>query len=368
MNRGPIRVRVGYPQIDHDAAMPLLRSRARKRYCRAFARRRGLANSCRYSMMAIGFAVSSMDGGSANFAAALETMEQKNCSSTTPRVVVEEQRHLYHRSIGEHMSEPVPLWLTNVENIGRDVGALIVFALMVAGVVALFYAGFKKVIEDKPTSATAAMSFGFLLIVMLTVSQFKHVKGFGFDAETWDQKQVEAAKLVDQLQGLTKATTRELALVASKIGLWDNGPSNQELMGIINTLTPVLKASGFEKEQRDELLSPIQDRIAFNYLVRASSEIFGLFKLQYNVTESNPCQSIRELPSPAKEYRQQLCILVGRIYSKSAASVDDILSLAQEYPADNKEELIKHLLEIKKESDYFANYRQLLSSASDQKK
>jgi hypothetical protein len=139
-------------------------------------------------------------------------------------------------------------------------------------------------------------------------------------------------------------------------------------MGIINTLTPVLKASGFEKEQRDELLSPIQDRIAFNYLVRASSEIFGLFKLQYNVTESNPCQSIRELPSPAKEYRQQLCILVGRIYSKSAASVDDILSLAQEYPADNKEELIKHLLEIKKESDYFANYRQLLSSASDQKK
>ena len=212
------------------------------------------------------------------------------------------------------------------------------------------------------------MSFGFLLIVMLTVLQFKHVKGFGFDAETWDQKQVEAAKLVDQLQGLTKATTRELALVASKIGLWDNGPSSQELMGITNTLTPVLKASGFEKEQRDELLSPIQDRIAFNYPVRASSEIFSLFKLQYNVTDSNPCQSIREVPSPAKEYRQQLCMLVSRIYSKSAASMDDILSLAESYPADEKEELIKHLLEIKHEFDYFASNRELLSSGSDQKK
>jgi len=266
------------------------------------------------------------------------------------------------------MSEPVPSWLTNAENIGRDVGALIVFALMVAGVIALFYAGFKKVIEDKPTSATAAMSFGFLLIVMLTVSQFKHVKGFGFDAETWDQKQVEAAKLVDQLQGLTKATTRELVLVASKIGLWDNGPTNQELMGIINTLTPVLKASGLEREQRDELLSPIQDRIAFNYLVNALGEISASFKAQYNVTESNLCQSTREMPSPAKEYRQQLCDMVKRIYLKSAASMDDIISLADSYPADKKRELIKHILDIKHESDYFANNRELLSSSSDQKK
>jgi hypothetical protein len=41
------------------------------------------------------------------------------------------------------MSEPVPLWLTNAENIGRDIGALIVFALMAAGAIALFYAGFR---------------------------------------------------------------------------------------------------------------------------------------------------------------------------------------------------------------------------------
>ena len=266
------------------------------------------------------------------------------------------------------MSEPLQLWLSNAENIGRAIGALIVFALMVAGVIALFYAGFKKVIEDKPGSATAAMSFGFLLLVMLTVSQFKHVKGFGFDAETWDQKQVEAAKLVDQLKGLTKATARELGFVASKIGLWDNGPSNQELMDIINTLTPVLKASGFEKEQRDELLFPLHQRIAFNYLAMATGEISKLIKLQYNVAEPNLCQSPRELPSPAKEYKKQLCLLVGRIYSRSAASMEEIISLAESYPADKKEELVKHLLEIKHESDYFADNRELLSLGSDQRK
>jgi hypothetical protein len=122
-----------------------------------------------------------------------------------------------------------------LEAVGRDLAAFVIFALLVAAAIALFYAGWTKVKDDKLTSASAAMSFGFLLVVILSISQFKHFNGFGFEAETWDQKQVEAARLVDQLQGLTKATSRELALVASKIGRWDNGPSNQELMDI----TPV---------------------------------------------------------------------------------------------------------------------------------
>ena len=82
------------------------------------------------------------------------------------------------------MSSLTPAWLSYIEIIGRDIGAFILFTLMISVVLALFYTGFQKVNEDKPASASAAMSFGFLMIVMLTVSQFKHVKGFGFDAET----------------------------------------------------------------------------------------------------------------------------------------------------------------------------------------
>jgi phosphoribosylpyrophosphate synthetase len=59
-----------------------------------------------------------------------------------------------------------------------------------------------------------------------------------------------------------------------------------------------------------------------------------------------------------KEYRQQLCALVRRINSRSAAGMDDIISLAQSYPADKKEELTNQLAKIKGESDYFANNRE----------
>jgi hypothetical protein len=49
--------------------------------------------------------------------------------------------------------------------IGRDLSATIVFLLLVAGVLALFYVGFKKLMADKVASASAALSFGFLLVV-----------------------------------------------------------------------------------------------------------------------------------------------------------------------------------------------------------
>src|SRR5580704_1090321 len=97
----------------------------------------------------------------------------------------------------------------DVETIGRLASATIVFLLLLAGAVALFYLGYCKVRDNQPASATAAMSFGFLLVAMLTLSQLKHFEAFGVKAETWDQKQIEAARLVDQLKEVSKATSQE---------------------------------------------------------------------------------------------------------------------------------------------------------------
>jgi hypothetical protein len=243
--------------------------------------------------------------------------------------------------------------LAGIEAVARDLAAVVIFTLLVAGVLALFYVGYQKIVADKTASASAAMSFGFLLIIILTISQFKHVKGFGFDAETWDQKQVEAAQLVDQLKGLTKATSRELALVASKIGLWDNGPSNQDLAELANSLNPVLEAGGFDKGQRDELLAPIYDRIEFNYTVDAYSKLYQAFQMQYKVTDASACHPTRELLPPAIDFRQKLCHLNGEIYSRGNPDVSQVISFAQSVPLDNKEDLIKQLLALKTDFEFF---------------
>jgi hypothetical protein len=237
--------------------------------------------------------------------------------------------------------------------IGRDLSAIIVFLLLVAGVLALFYVGFKKLMADKVASASAALSFGFLLVVMLTISEFKHVKGFGLDAETWDQKQIEAAKLVDQLKGLTSATSRELALLASKIGLWDNGPSNQDFMSLIRTLNPVLEASGFDSDQRNNLLKPIYERIGFNYTVDAYMDLYQAFQAEYKIVESSPCHSASELPPEAAAFREKLCQLTKQIYMGGKPDVSLVISNVEGGPIVDKQKLLDRLLERKADADFF---------------
>jgi hypothetical protein len=252
--------------------------------------------------------------------------------------------------------------LANLEALALKAAAVITFLLLVAGVIALFKAGYQKIIEKDPTSASAALSFGFLLIVMLTISQFKHVKGFGFEAETWDQKQVEAAKLIDQLQALAEATSRELAMVAASVGRWDNGPPNEDLIGMINTLGPILEKSGFDKNRRDTVFAPIFDRVLFNYRVQAYSKVYDAFKRQYNVTDSNPCHSSQELSPPATEYRRELCDLVGRIYSPNVSVMPDIkaiISIAQKGPLDHKEILVQQLVVDDADFEFFKTKREL---------
>jgi transposase len=58
--------------------------------------------------------------------------------------------------------------------------------------------------SDRAASAGAAWGVGFLLVALLLISKFKRIKGFGFEAEMWEQKQAEAAALVDQLKSLSK--------------------------------------------------------------------------------------------------------------------------------------------------------------------
>jgi hypothetical protein len=253
-------------------------------------------------------------------------------------------------------------WYEQLEPIGRDISAIVVFVLLVTGAIVLFGIGFQKLRADRTASASAALSFGFLLLILLTISEFKHVKGFGFDAETWDQQQVEAATLVSQLQGATVATSKELALIASKIGLWDNGPSNDDLMGLILTLNPVLQKAGFDEDKRRELLSPIYQRIDFNFKVQASMDLFLAFKSAYKIpdSESNACRITEDLPASAADFRDRLCNLTKQIYSATEPNVAEFVSLAKSGPlGDDNKMLAGQLQGLAADAEYFKYYHVL---------
>jgi hypothetical protein len=95
----------------------------------------------------------------------------------------------------------------------------------------------------RPTTVAAVLSVGFLMLLLLHMSKFKHVKGFGFDAETWDEKQVQAAQLVDQLSSISEGLSRQVALLASRIGLWGTGLTNPELATLLRQTNAQLQAT-----------------------------------------------------------------------------------------------------------------------------
>jgi DNA repair ATPase RecN len=137
--------------------------------------------------------------------------------------------------------------------------ALVAFAVVLFCVATFLFA------REKSVPASAAMGFVFLFIVVLSLSKFKHVNGFGFEAETWDQKQVEAASLVEKLKTLTEATSQQVALLASKLGFWDSALTNPQLGELLKQTRQILNGTDIPPNRRDQILEPIVKRSTQNY-------------------------------------------------------------------------------------------------------
>jgi hypothetical protein len=141
-----------------------------------------------------------------------------------------------------------------------------VFNIVIAcAAVSLIVLGWTTGLKDQTATTGAVLGFAVVLFLILVGTRFKIVRGFGFHAESWDQKQIEAATLIERLSAMTETVSRNVALIASKLGLWDSGFSNPQLADLLATNNAILGASEVPKATRDELLGPVINRIKINY-------------------------------------------------------------------------------------------------------
>ncbi len=144
---------------------------------------------------------------------------------------------------------------------------IVLFALVLFGIAAvLFFEG---------SAATAATAMGFVLffVFILTVSHYKRIKGLGFEAEMWGEKQEQAAHLIDRLELLSRPSSEHIALVASKSGL-----SNLQIMQVTESMRSILAETKTSELEREKVLSPLFQRsisnssmtpiVSFNWLCR----------------------------------------------------------------------------------------------------
>jgi hypothetical protein len=138
-------------------------------------------------------------------------------------------------------------------------------AILSIGAVSLLAVGGYLAFLDKTASAAAVLGFAFLLLVLLLLAKFKRFKGFGFEAEMWEEKQVEAAELVDRLTVLSQAISQQVALIASRLGLWGGSLSNPEIADLAEQVSQLLRTGGATQSRINEILDPVYVRIEQNY-------------------------------------------------------------------------------------------------------
>ena len=85
----------------------------------------------------------------------------------------------------------------------------ILFVLIGLGLLAF---SFINLHAGKVTEASAIFVMAFISFVWSNSSRFKKFKGVGFEAELWEDKQKEAADLIDRLKNVVSIYTREIVL------------------------------------------------------------------------------------------------------------------------------------------------------------
>lgn len=91
--------------------------------------------------------------------------------------------------------------------------------------------------------ATTAFVMFFLCLIYSNVARFKRFKGLGFEAELWEDKQKEAADLIERLKSIVQVYTREIVMMKVMSGRWggtakwtDRWALFEELVGQHDTL------------------------------------------------------------------------------------------------------------------------------------
>lgn len=115
----------------------------------------------------------------------------------------------------------------------------------------LFIAGIGLGYSSEPASAAATLAAGVLCLIFAFLSRFKRFKGLGIEAELWEQKQEEAARLIQVMRSLSAAVAGQLISVSARMGRWDSGITRQEMYDLVAKLDEVLKDVGVSSDQRE---------------------------------------------------------------------------------------------------------------------
>ncbi len=126
--------------------------------------------------------------------------------------------------------------------------------------------------EEKIAFSSAVFAISFFAFFYSNLSRFKRFKGFGFEAELWEDKQREAADLIERLKSVVSIYTREIVLNNVLRGRWGDGGNWEARWALYDELVSQHNALG-QKIDFNELKQKMDGIFLFDICSPLSSSI-----------------------------------------------------------------------------------------------
>ena len=104
--------------------------------------------------------------------------------------------------------------------------------------------GFVFLVDGKITNASAVFAIGFFSFIYSNLARFKRFKGLGFEAELWEDKQKEAADLIERLKYVVAIYSREVVMGQVMRGRLSSGVDWTKNWALFNELVAQHSALG----------------------------------------------------------------------------------------------------------------------------
>ncbi|MET3527191.1 hypothetical protein [Phenylobacterium koreense] len=127
---------------------------------------------------------------------------------------------------------------------------------------------------DKPTGGALCGALGLLLLAFLQLSRFKAFKGLGFEAELWEDKQKEAAELVERTRDLLGVLSTTMLTAAPRLGRLGTAFSRRELLDLAQEVEQLLVEAGAPEASNPRLRGEIDRLISWD-LARETTGTLG---------------------------------------------------------------------------------------------
>ncbi|MCA8929932.1 MAG: hypothetical protein KDC18_17870 [Alphaproteobacteria bacterium] len=154
------------------------------------------------------------------------------------------------------------------------------------------------VISEKTQTATLTFGFGVVLLFLALISRFKKFKGFGLEAELWENKQEEAEKIITLMRSQSLILSKQIIELMGSTGRFYSIRNRQMLFDASENLDRSLRNLGASDKEIDDVMHGLH----YFHAIDISHLIFGEFnKIINEKINKNREKILLKFGSPIKD-------------------------------------------------------------------